>query len=113
MTARSTARPLMCVLLVLSLGAPMVALTTTGADRACATEFRAFAAPPSTVLLVRAGAKFDQVRQRPSAPAPFTPVEFRYGGCNPGWLVAAIEPQFVRSVWTAGPRTGRSPPAIS
>ncbi len=113
MTARATARPLMCLLLVLSLWAPMVAIATAGEDRNCATEFRTLAAPSSSVLLTRAGARHDQARQRLSAPALFTLVELRCGGSDPGSVAAAVRPRLVRSLWTAGLRAGRSPPAIS
>ena len=113
MTARSKTRPLVCVLLVLSLCACMLAIAAPTADRACATEFRALAAPSSTVLLTRAGTRHDHARQAASAPSLFTLVPLHGGAFDAGRLAGAIERHEPRSRWTAGPRTGRSPPMIS
>lgn len=87
----------MCVLLVLSLCAPVLAL----------------AAPSSTVLVTRGGTLHDHACQRPSAPSLFTLIPLHGGESDPGRLAAAVEHHAPRSRWTAGPRTGRSPPTIS
>jgi hypothetical protein len=112
MTARYTARVLLCVLLALSLCAPMLAIASPAADRDRAAEFRSLA-PSSTVLLSRAGARHDHARQHPSAPSIFTLVPLHDGASNPGRPAAAVQCRLPRSLWTAGPWTGRSPPAIS
>ena len=113
MTATSKTRPLVCVLLVLSLCAPMLAIAAATADRDCATEFRALAAPSSTVLLTRAGVTHDHARQRPCAPSLFTLIPLYGGRSDSGGLAAALERRVPSSLWTGGTRTGRSPPAIS
>jgi hypothetical protein len=113
MTASFTTRPLVCVLLVLSLCAQVLAFAAASADRDRASEFRALAAPSSTVLLSRDGARQDQARQRSSAPSLFTPVPLHGGASNSARLASTVERRAPLSLWTAGPRTGRSPPAIS
>ena len=113
MTARFTTRPLMCVLLVLSLCAPILTIAAPAADRHRATEFRALAAPSSAVLLTRTGARHDHARQRPCTPSLFTLVPLHGGGSDRGRLAAAVKSHAPRSLWTAAPRTGRSPPTIS
>jgi hypothetical protein len=113
MTPRFTTRSLLCVLLLLSLCAPVLAIASPAADRDRATEFRALAAPSSAVLLTRAGARHDHARQRPSTLSVFTVVPLHSAASDPGRLAAAVERTAPRSLWTAEPRTGRSPPAIS
>ena len=113
MTARSTTRQLMCALLVLSLFVPAVAIAAPAADRDRATEFRAFAAQSSTVLMTRGGTVHDNARQRSSAPSIFTLIPLHGGASDRGRYAAVVEHRAPRSLWTAGPRTGRSPPTIS
>ena len=92
MTARSTTRPLVCVLLVLCLCALAPRDRRPRWRNAIApTEFRALAAPYSTVLLTRAGDPHDHARQRPSAPSLFTLVPLHGGDSDPGRLAAAVE----------------------
>jgi hypothetical protein len=113
MTARFTIRPLTCVLLVLSLCAPVLAIAAPAANPDRATEFRALATPSLTLLLTRADARQDHARQRPSTPSLFTVVPLHGGASDRGRLAVAVERHAPRSLWIAGPRTGRSPPAIS
>jgi hypothetical protein len=113
MTPKSKTRSLACVLLALSLCAPILAIAAPPADRHCASEFRALAPPSSTVLLTRAGARHDHAGQRPSAPSLFTLIPLAGDASDPGRLAAAVERLLPRSLWTVAPRTGRSPPAIS
>ncbi len=113
MTARSKTQALGRVLLVLSLGAPTLAIAAPAADIDLAAEFRALAAPSSAVQLIRAVARHDYARQRPSVPSPFTRIPLDGTASNPGHLIAAAERRLPHSIWTAEPRTGRSPPAIS
>ncbi len=101
------------MLLVLSLCAPMLAIAAPATDIDRATEFRALATPSSTVLLTRAGVRHDQARQRPSAPSLFTLVPVDGAASDPGRLIAASERRLQHCLWTAEPRTGRSPPSIS
>jgi hypothetical protein len=113
MTGSATTRRLVCVLLAVSLCAPILAVAApAAADCDCAADFRALAAPSSTVLLTGAGAR-QHARQRPSAPSLFTLIPLHGGGSDPGRFAAGVERRSPRSLWTAGPRTGRSPPAIS
>jgi hypothetical protein len=113
MSSTSTTRPIVCVLLVLSFCALVLVPAAPMADRDSATEFRTVAAPCSTVLLTRVGAGHDHARQRPSSPSLFTLVPLHRGASDPGRLVAAVERNAPPFLWTAGPRTGRSPPTIS
>jgi hypothetical protein len=113
MTPRFTTRSLLCALLVLSLCAPVLAIAAPAADRDRAAEFRALAAPSSSVLLTRAGTRDDHARQRPSTASVFTLLPLHGDASDPGRLAAAVERHAPRSLWTAEPRTGRSPPAIS
>jgi hypothetical protein len=113
MTARFTTRPVVCVLLVLALCAPVLAIAAPAANRDRATEFRVIAAQSSTILLRPAGAGHDHARQRSSAPSLFTLVALHGGGSDPGRLAAAVDCHAGRTLWTAGPPTGRSPPTIS
>jgi hypothetical protein len=113
MTASSKARPLGAILLVLSLCAPMLANARPAADRDRATEFRALATPSSTVLLTCNGARYDHVRQRPSAPSLLTLLPVDSTDSDPGRLTGAGESRFLYSLWTEAPRTGRSPPWVS
>jgi len=113
MSARSAIRTLTCVLLVFSLCAPALAIAGPAEDRDRATEFRSVAAPSSAVLVTRGGALQDHARQRPSAPSVFTLIPLHGGESDPGRLAVAVEHHAPLSFWNAGPRTGRSPPAIS
>jgi hypothetical protein len=113
MTANSRTRPLLCVLLVLSLCAPMIAIAAPVMDRDGATQFSIVSTPSSFVLLTRAGALHDHARLRPSAPSLFTLVTLQVGALSATRFVEAVERRIPRSLWEAGPRTGRSPPAIS
>jgi len=113
MTARSTIRPLVGALLVLSLCAPVLKISAPAADRDRTTEFRALAAPSFNVLLTRSGGRYDRARQRPSAPSIFTLVRLHTGESDPRRLTPAVGRQTCRSIQTAGPRTGRSPPGVS
>ncbi len=101
------------MLLVLALCAPMLAIAAPAADIDRAIEFRALAPPSSTVLLTRGGARHDHARQRPSAPSLFTLVPVDGAASDPGRLTAASERHLPHSLWTAEPRTGRSPPSVS
>ena len=112
MPRRFTTRSL-CVLLVLSLCAPAVALAAPTTDLDREAEFRAVVAPSSTVLLTRAGARDDHARQRPSAPSVFTLVALHGGATDSGCLAGAVDRHAPQSLWIGGPRTGRSPPSIS
>jgi hypothetical protein len=103
----------MCVLLVLSLCAPVLAIAAPAEDRNRATEFRGLAVPSSIVLVTRGGTLHEHARQRPSAPSLFTLIPLHGGESDPGRLAAVVEHHGPRSLWTAGPRTGRSPPTIS
>jgi hypothetical protein len=111
MTARSTTRSLVSVLLVLSLCAPALAIAARATDSA--TEFSALAVPSSAVLLTRVAAWHDHVRQRPSAPSLCPLAPLHGGDCHPISLAAAMERQAPVPLLTASPRTGRSPPSIS
>ena len=111
--ARRTIRPLLCVLLVLSLCAPVLGIAAPAADPNPATEFRALAAPSSAVLLARGGTWQDDARQRPSAPSILTLIPLHGGEFDSGFLAVPVECRAPRSVWTGGLRTGRSPPTVS
>jgi len=113
MTARFTIRSITCFLVILSLSTPSLAIAATAADRNRATEFRDLAAPHSAILGTGLGARHDRARQRPSAPSLFTLVPLDRGVADPGRLGSVIERRLPHSSWTAGPWTGRSPPAIS
>ena len=113
MTANSRTRPLLCVLLVLSFCAPMLAVAAPVMDRDGATQFSVVSTQSSSVLLTRAGVSHDHARQRPSAPSLFTLVTLQGGAFDRGRFVQALERRIPRALWNAGPRTGRSPPAIS
>jgi hypothetical protein len=113
MIVTSKTRPLFCVLLALSLCAPTSAIAASQADRNGAAEVRALAPPSPTILFTRAGARHDQASQRPSAPSLFAVLPLDAAGSDPGRLDAAVQRRLPRSLWTGGPRTGRSPPAIS
>jgi hypothetical protein len=112
MTTGSTTRRLMCVLLVVCLCLQVLAIAAPARDRNASAEFRAVA-PSSAILLTRGSSGHDHARDRLSAPSLFTVIPQRCGDSDPGRLAAAVERQGPRSLWTAGPRTGRSPPVIS
>jgi len=99
-----------CVLLVLFLCAPIVAIAAPAADRDRAIEFRTLGAPSSTVLMSRSGVGYDRARLRPSAPTLLILVPSDSTASDPGHFTAAIERRLPPSLWIAGPRTGRSPP---
>jgi hypothetical protein len=113
MKASSKTRTLACVLLVLSLCAPMLAIGAPTADRDRTAEFRALAAPSSVVLLSRAGIRHDHARQRQSASSVFTLIPLHGDGFDPGRFAESADARTPRSLRTGGPLTGRSPPAIS
>jgi len=113
MTSRVTARIFTCVLLVVSLLAPTLAIAASTAESSCASEIRALAAPSSMVLLTRSGARHDQARQRPSAPSICALVSTGGTRRDPGQFAAAGERYLTPPVWIADTRTGRSPPSIS
>src|SRR6478609_7871639 len=110
MTFRPTTRAVVCVLLVLFLCAPVVAIAAPAADRERAIEFRTLGAPCSMVVMNRGGAGYDHARPRPCAPTLLTLVPLDSAASDPGHFTAAIERRLPRSLWIAGPRTGRSPP---
>jgi hypothetical protein len=109
----STIRSLVCISLALSLCAPMLATAAPGAELHRAAEFRAVTAVSSTALLTRAGGRHDHARQRSCAPSLSTLVPLHGSLPNSGRLAAVIEHPVPALLWTAGPWTGRSPPAIS
>jgi hypothetical protein len=113
MTARSTTRSLVCLLLVFALCAPVLAIAAPAESRDRATELRGLAVPSSTVLMTRNGARHDHGRLRPSAPPVFTLVSLQGSVSDPGRLAAAVERYTPRPLWSPGPWTGRSPPTIS
>jgi hypothetical protein len=112
MTSRFIIRPYVCALVVLSLCAPMVAVATPAVSRDRRTEYRALAAPSSIVLLTRADVRQDHPR-RPSTPVALIPVPLRGGEPDLVRLAAATKGYAPRCLFTAGPRTERSPPTIS
>ena len=111
MTARSITRPLVCLTLVLCLCASLLAITAPAPERERATELRALAEPYSAALLTRAADPHEHARQRPSTPSCFTLLPLQGATSDPGRLAAAVQLRCPCSLWTAGPRTGRSPPA--
>src|SRR4051812_46089220 len=113
MTARSKSRALVCVLLALSLCAPILAIATPAVKQCGAAEFRVVAAQHSAVLLTRDGGGHDQARQRSSAPSLFTLIPLDSRGDDPVRVSAAVARLLPSSLWTGAPRSGRSPPAIS
>ena len=78
-----------CVLLVLSLCTPIVAIAAPVTDGDRAIEVRTIAVPSSTVLLSRAGDRPDHAHQRGSAPSLFTPVPLDGGASDRGRLADA------------------------
>jgi hypothetical protein len=100
MPARATTRLFVCLLLVFSLCAPIVAIAAPAAHANRAAEFRALAAPAGS-------------HHRPATPSLFTVVPLHTATSDPGHRAATVELRAPRSIWTAQPRTGRSPPAIS
>jgi hypothetical protein len=113
MTAGRKIRTFACILLVLALCAPMLALAGPAARTDSAAEFRALAPASSTLCLARAGVRQDQARQRSSAPSVFTLISLRAGVSDPGRLAARVQCLLPNSLRSGGPRAGRSPPAIS
>ena len=111
MTANSTTRPLLCVLLILSFCAPMLAIAAPVMDRDVATHFSVVSTPSSSVLLKLAPR--DHARRRQPAPSLFTLVTSEGRAFDRSGFVEALDRRLPRSLWKAGPRTGRSPPAIS
>jgi len=111
MTARSTTRPLVCLTLVLCLCASLLAIAAPAAERERPTELRALAEPYSAALLTRAADPHKHAQQRPSTPSCFTPLPFQGATSDPGRLATAVQLPCSCSLWTAGPRTGHSPPA--
>lgn len=111
MTRGITIRLYICALAVLSLCAPMVAIAAPDVSRDRPAGFRALAAPPSILLLARDGGRQDHPR-RSSTPFFLIPVP---PGGEPGLvrLASATKRYAPRRLFTAGLRTGRSPPAIS
>src|ERR1043166_5443352 len=109
MTARSTTRPLVCVLLVLFLCVQVLAIAAPAGERDGSAEFRGIAAPSSTALLRRGSTHNEDAAQRPSAPSLFPLVPRHGGACDPGRLARAVERHLPLSLWTAGPPTRRSP----
>jgi hypothetical protein len=112
MTARSTTRPLVCVLLAISLCAPILAIAAPARNPDVVTELRAVA-PSSALVLARMGARYDQARHRSSAPSVFVLNPLQGAVSDSGRLGAATEGRLPRSLPPGGPRTGRSPPSIS
>src|SRR5436305_13847898 len=99
MTARATTRLFVCLLLVLSLCAPMFAIAAPAAHPNRAAKFRALAAPTTGS------------QQRPTTPSLFTVVPLHTAPSDPGRRAAATVPaRAPRSLPTAGQRTARSPP---
>ena len=112
MTRTITIRRYMCTLVVLSLCAPMVAIAAPAVSSDHAAEFRGLAALPSIVLLARADGRQDHAR-RSSRPF-FVILVPRCAGEPDLVRVAAGTRRYApRWFFAAGPRTGRSPPAIS
>jgi hypothetical protein len=111
MTARSKTRPFASILLILCLWAPTLTIAA-GRDLHRTTELRAVAGPPSPVLITRTDAEHELAR-RPSAPCVFTLVRLNRDGSDPGHRAMTVERHARLLLWAAGPRTGRSPPAIS
>ena len=111
MTAKSTTRPLVCLTLVLCLCASLLAIAVPAAERERPTELRALAEPYSAALLTRAADPHEHARHRPSAPSCFTQLPLQGAIPDPGRLATAVQVRCSCSLWTAGPRTGRSPPA--
>jgi hypothetical protein len=113
MAVRSKIRPLVCVLLAVSFCVPMLAMGAPAQNCGSASEFRALAAPSSTILLTRGGARHDLVRHRSSEHSLFAVIPLKGAGSDPGRRAAAIEGRVPHTVRNGGPRTGRSPPPIS
>lgn len=113
MTAGRKIRTFACMLLVLSLCVPTLALAAPAAPPDSAAEFRALAPPSSTLCLARAGVRQGQARQRSSAPSVFPLISQRAGVSDPGRLAARVQCLVPTSLRSGGPRTGRSPPPIS
>jgi len=111
MTARSTIRSLAFVLLIL-LCVQVVAIAAPDGDRDGSAHVRAIAVPCSNVVSTRGSTHHDYTRKRPSAPALLNLVTQHGPTFDAGRLARAVQ-HVRRSVWTAGPQTGRSPPAIS
>jgi len=109
MIARSETRAFVCVLILLSLCAPILAIAARAANRDRAIELRTLGPLSSTVLLTRAVAGYVHARHRPAAPTLFTIVPADTAS-DPGHLAAGVESRLTRSLWIAGSRTGRSPP---
>lgn len=109
---RFTIRPYVCALLVLCLCAAMVPNAAPVVSRDRASEFRALAAPPSLVLQIRADGRQYSTR-RQSMPFLLIPVPLRRGAPDLVRLMAAPNRRAPLYLFTAGTRTGRSPPAIS
>jgi len=86
-----------------------IAAPAVGCDRP--TEFRALAAAHS-ILLARADPRQDRPR-RQSTPFLLIPVPVRGGEPDLVRLASATKRYVPHCLFTAGPRTGRSPPAIS
>lgn len=112
MTRTVTIRRFVCALAALSVCAPMIAIAAPPVRSDRPAEFRAVAAPPSIVLLGRADGRQDHAR-RLSRPFFVIPVPRRGGEPDLVRVAAATKRYAPRCLFTAGPRTGRSPPAIS
>ena len=112
MIGSSTIRRCVCLLVALCLCAPMIAVAAPAVGRDVPTEFCTLAAPPANVLLARTGGRQDQSR-KPASPFFLIPVLQRAGEPDLVQLAAATRQSAPLCLLTAGPRTGRSPPAIS
>ena len=105
-------RPCVCVLAVVFHCAPMIAIGAPGVSRDCTTEIRALAAPASIVLCARADGRQDYPRR---SCTPFFRIPLPMRGREPDLVCLALATKRAAppSVFAAGPRTGRSPPALS
>src|SRR5581483_7115816 len=109
MTTRSTIRSFVCVLLVLSLCAPVLASADRDGDCSHSIERQTFQAASSAVIIAGARTQYG-VSQRISPPALFFIVSYDSAASDRGHRIASVGHRLLRSLCTPRLRTGRSPP---
>ena len=110
MGLRSTTRAVCCLLLILSVCAPIRAAAAPAAERDRTARLATLQVPNRLVFLTSAGRLYDPARQFRSASSVFTLVRFDNPAVDPGHLAPAIDGRtaaFLRIPASAGQR---SPP---
>jgi hypothetical protein len=109
-TATSAARLFVTVMLIVFLGAPVLAMAAPAAERDRAVAFRTVRVPSPMVLMIRSRGFHDDALQRSWAPSLVAVIQFESAASGPGHLAGAVARWRARSLWIPAPIYGRSPP---